>query len=87
MKLQQAGGTSRQNGVPRRGSRAWSPAPLDRDFGRLEATVEGLRRDVDNIKEDSLRRQSEDRSDRRTWLLALLPTAAFVGDVLARVFL
>ena len=63
-----------------------SPAPLERDFGRLEATVESLRRDVDGMKEESLRRQSEDRSDRRTWLLAALPTAAFVGDILIHVF-
>jgi len=65
---------------------AAAPAAVsERDFGRLEATVEGLRRDLDDIKKDSLRKDSEDRSGRRAWLMALLPTAAFVADILVHV--
>jgi hypothetical protein len=38
---------------------------------------------VDDMKNHSSRRASEARADRRTWLLALLPTAAFVADIVA----
>jgi hypothetical protein len=83
MKVQQDRVRSRGSRLPQVGGGRWPPGSLERDFGRLEATVEGLRRDVDDMKNHSSRRASEARADRRTWLLALLPTAAFVADIVA----
>ncbi len=48
--------------------------------------MEDLRGDVQELRAERRSEQDQARADRRTWLLVLLPTAAFVADMLVRVF-
>jgi uncharacterized small protein (DUF1192 family) len=57
----------------------------ERELGRLEETVAALRADVDRIRAEQLSKDADARANRRAWLMALLPTAAFIADIVVHV--
>jgi len=79
MKLQQGRGTPRENGLARRVPRARSPAPLDRDFGRLEEKVYQTEARVNRLEDEVYERKRRRQALALSWWQVLIAGLFVLG--------
>jgi hypothetical protein len=58
---------------------------LEWALGRVQGKVDGLTRELDQLRADRDRAETEARADKRTLLLVLFPSVLLLVDILLRV--